>query len=178
MTAEGNRVTLITVPSMRFGHGVVIDPEVRVKRLRPGGSTGRTVSERCARRRCDCGTIYIAPLKDLFREDGRARKSCGCRARKGGPGRKKVRIQPNKGGYAIVAYMGWTKTRKAAEDVARRSRAVVLPESPLFVVAGERVGDIGAASGDGDDEPVSAQLRDGFPCGAARHAEFLLELFL
>ena len=124
---KGNRVTLITVPTMRFGIGTVIDPDVRVKRLRPGGSTGRTVSERCARLRCDCGTIYVAPLKDLFREDGKGRKSCGCRARGRGPGPKKVHITANKGGYSVVAYLGWTKSRAAAEDIARRARVVVQP---------------------------------------------------
>ena len=127
---RGNRVTLITVPEMRFGIGTVIDPDVRVKRLRPGGSTGRTVSERCARLRCDYGTIYVAPLKDLFRTDGKGRKSCGCRARGRGPGPKKVHITANKGGYSVVAYLGWTKSRAAAEGIARRARVVVLPESP------------------------------------------------
>lgn len=130
---KGNKVTLIAVRDMRFGRGVVIDPEVRVRRRRPGGSTGRTVTERCARLRCDCGTIYLAPLKDLFRPV-KARKSCGqdCKAKGRGAGRKQVHIQRNQGGYSVVAYLGWVKTRGEAEDVARRARVVVLPAtSPI-----------------------------------------------
>ena len=125
---KGNKVTLIAVPGMRFGQGTVTDPEVRVPRP-PGGSTGRTTTVRCARLRCDCGQVYLASLSELF--SGR-RKSCGC-SRKGGPGLKEVYIQANKGGYAVVAYLGWVKTRGEAEDVARRSRVVVMPESSPLV---------------------------------------------
>jgi len=124
---NGNKISLIAVPGMRFGQGTVTDPEVRVPRP-PGGSTGRTVTVRCARLACDCGNTYLATLSSLFRGQ---RKSCGCR-KKGGPGLKEVYIQSNKGGYSVVAYLGWVKTRGEAEDVARRARVVVLPgSSPL-----------------------------------------------
>ena len=123
---KGNKVTLIAVQGMPFGQGKVIDPEVRVKRS-PGGSTGRTVTVRCARMECSCGQIYLETLSKLFRGE---RKSCGCR-KKGGPGLKQVYFQSNKGGYAVVAYLGWVKTKAEAEDVARRTRVRVMPESPI-----------------------------------------------
>ena len=123
---KGNRITLIAVPGMRFGQGTVTDPEVRVPRP-PGGSTGRTVTSRCARLTCDCGQVYLATLSSLFRGQ---RKSCGCR-KKGGPGLKQVYFQSNKGGYAVVAYLGWTKTKAEAEEIARRTRVMVMPESPI-----------------------------------------------
>jgi hypothetical protein len=124
---KGNKVTLIAVRDMPFGRGRVIDPEVRVPRP-PGGSTGRTTTVRCARLRCECGQVYLASLSSLFSGQ---RKSCGCAARKGGPGLKQVYVQANKGGYAVVAYLGWVKTREEAEDIARRTRVVVIPESPI-----------------------------------------------
>ena len=51
-------------------------------------------------------------------------------------------------------------------------------QSDDLVLVGQRVGDVGAAPGDGDDEPLSAELPDGFPRGAAGYAEFLLDLLL
>ena len=87
-----------------------------------------TLTIRCARLLCDCGTTYLATLSSLFNGQ---RKSCGCR-KKGGPGLKQVYVQANKGGYTVVAYLGWVKTREEAEDVARRSRVVVAPRtSPI-----------------------------------------------
>jgi len=123
----GNRVRLIAVRGMRFGQGKVIDPEVRVPRP-PGGSNGRTVTVRCARLRCDCGTLYLASLSELF---GGKRKSCGC-LKKGGPGLKQVYVQSNKGGYTVIAYLGWVKSREEADGIARRTRVVVMPDtSPI-----------------------------------------------
>jgi hypothetical protein len=55
----------------RFGKGVVIDPEARVRR---GKRTARA-----ARLRCDCGNEYSVPLYQLVRGD---RESCGCQARR------------------------------------------------------------------------------------------------
>jgi hypothetical protein len=123
----GNRIRLIAVRGMPFGQGRVIDPEVRVPRP-AGGSTGRTVTVRCARLECSCGNIYLASLSELF---GGRRKSCGC-SRKGGPGLKQVYVQANKGGYTVVAYLGWVKTKAEAEGIARRARVVVMPASPLI----------------------------------------------
>ncbi len=124
---KGNRITLIAVPGMRFGQGTITDPEVRVPRP-PGGSTGRTTTIRCARLTYDCGQVYLATLSSLFNGQ---RKSCGC-LKKSGPGLKQVYIQLNKGGYTVIAYLGWVKTREEAEDVARRARVVVVPgTSPI-----------------------------------------------
>jgi hypothetical protein len=124
---KGSKITLIAVPGMKFGKGTITDPEVRVPRP-PGGSNGRTITIRCARLLCDCGTTYLATLSSLFNGQ---RKSCGC-LKKSGPGLKQVYVQANKGGYTVVAYLGWVKTREEAEDVARRSRVVVAPRtSPI-----------------------------------------------
>jgi hypothetical protein len=116
----GNKIRLIAVVGMPFGQGVVIDPEVRVPRP-PGGSTGRTSTVRCARLRCKCGNIYLARLSDLFR--GKP-KSCGCAGREPV---KRAYAKRNKNGYAVTVHIGWFKSREEAEDVARRSRVVVLP---------------------------------------------------
>lgn len=119
-------VRLKTIPGERFGHGVVIDPEVRRRRVSPGD--GRARVERCARLRCDCGTIYLAKLTELLREDRKARRSCGRRCGlKGAPGRRTIHIQRNKGGYRVGAYVGWVKSRREAEDLAARTRVRVLP---------------------------------------------------
>ena len=124
----GNKIRLKAVPGMRFGHGVVTDPEVRVPRP-PGGSSGRTTTVRCARLRCDCGTTYLASLSELF---GDKRKSCGCLKRHT-PGLKQVYVQSNKGGYSVVAYLGWTKSRVEADDIARRTKVRVLPPGPPLI---------------------------------------------
>ena len=123
---RGNRIHLIAVPGMPFGQGKVIDPEVRVKRS-PGGSTGRTVTVRCARLECSCGQVYLETLSKLFRGE---RKSCGC-LRKSGPGRKRAYVKRNKGGYAVTVHLGWFKTRREADSAARRARILVMPESPI-----------------------------------------------
>jgi hypothetical protein len=57
-------------PGQRFGRGVVVDPEVRVR------SGKREV--RGARLRCDCGEAYEVYLQSLL---SGATRSCGCLAR-------------------------------------------------------------------------------------------------
>ena len=116
MTRTGSRPNLFAVPGQPFGKGRVIDPEVRVP-----DTSGRLV--RCARLRCECGTIYVAELRKLYSGE---RKSCGC-MRRGRARNPAGRVHRNQGGWTVWVYCGWYKSRAEAEDVARRSRAVVLP---------------------------------------------------
>lgn len=126
MPATGNKPVQKTMPGERFGMGVVIDPEVRVRRQ--PRANGRPRDERCARLQCDCGNIYLAQIRFLING---TRKSCGCmrRGRRRAPG---GRVYPNKGGYTVWVYVGWYKNRHAAEATAVRARAVVVPQtSPI-----------------------------------------------
>jgi hypothetical protein len=119
--------SLFTVPGQRFGYGVVTEPEVRVR----DGADKRMV--RCARLRCEapvpgspgqvCGTVYLAQIGKLYRGE---RKSCGCVRTRRSRRRPGGRVQKNYGGWTVWVYVGWFKNREQAEEVAARSRAVLL----------------------------------------------------
>lgn len=102
----------VPLAGQRFGIAAVIEPEVRVN------------GERCARLRCDCGTVYLAPLRRLYAGQ---RGSCGCR-RAGRPRRKGGYVSKARNGYTVVVYVGHYKTRQQAEAVARRARAYLAPD--------------------------------------------------
>jgi len=62
--------------------GVVIDPFIRV----PDPGAGRNRTQRAARLRCDCGTVYATAIKNLAgsRASQSGGKSCGCADRRRG----------------------------------------------------------------------------------------------
>lgn len=123
MAKIGTGVKLIAHPGMVFGYGTVIVPELRVPKA--GSGSRKPTVIRCARLQCKCNTVYTAGLSELFR--GKI-QSCGCLARnRKRPGPKKVYVQRNKGGFALVAYLGWVKTREEAEEYVSRLRVTVLP---------------------------------------------------
>lgn len=119
---------LKVLPSQRFGYGVVVDPEVRVR----SGSDKRMV--RCARMVCRaprpggevCGTVYLAMIAKLYRGE---RKSCGC-MRRGRARQPGGLVQKNRSGYAVWLYVGWFKSREQAADIAARCGLVIKPKVP------------------------------------------------
>lgn len=119
---NGSRVSLVAYANQSFGTSVVIDPEVRVPRPDRPGSVYR-----CARLRCKCGNIYLAPLSPLY---AGKRQSCADCVSRGRPRSKGARVTKNKTGYSVNLYGGWFKSRAEAEDVARRARLVILPKVP------------------------------------------------
>ena len=65
---------LFVEAGQRVGHGVVIEPEIRVK------GYGRNKTQRGARLLCDCGTEYTAPMSSIAGISP-ATFSCGCLSR-------------------------------------------------------------------------------------------------
>lgn len=103
------RVPLV---GQRFGIATVIEPEVHAGK------------ERCARLRCACGTVYVAPLRRLYAGQ---RGSCGCK-RTGRPRTKSGYVTKGRNGYTVTVYVGHFKTKEQAEAVARRARAYLAPD--------------------------------------------------
>jgi hypothetical protein len=119
------RLKNIAVPGMRFGAGVVIDPEVRIAERVPRGRSS-TYKRRYARLRCDCGTVYLAALTYLF--SGRTKGCQNCSRKR--PRKVGGRVKSSGCGFTVEVYCGYYPTREAAEKIAARSRAVLLPEVP------------------------------------------------
>lgn len=107
----------------RYGRGVVLDPEVRVRR------SGRAGPARCARLACDCGEIYTARIADLLA--GKPPRSCGCYRRERAAELGRRRPPPSRAGAR--------KTRKSSRAVRdgdaapSRQSASLRPFHPLPV---------------------------------------------
>lgn len=65
---------LFVQAGQRIGHGVVIDPEIRVK------GYGKNKTRRGARLLCDCGNEYTAPMQSIVGSQPET-FSCGCLSR-------------------------------------------------------------------------------------------------
>jgi hypothetical protein len=119
----GSRVNLVVFTGQRFGGAVVTDPEIRL-----GQTETKPWGYRYARMRCDCGTAYVAQLSHLYA--GRSRSCPGCATREHGRKRRKTggHVYKANRGWCVVVYVGHYKSRAEAEGVARRARAVLVPD--------------------------------------------------
>jgi len=110
----------VAFTGQRFGGAVITDPEIRV-------SSGRG-TYRYARLRCDCGTEYLSPVSALYQ--GYSRTCPACSDREKGRKRRRVggKVQKVRNGYTVMLYVGHYKNRREAEEAARRSRAVLIPD--------------------------------------------------
>ena len=94
----------------RIGRGTVLDPEVRTAPT-PAVPYGR----RGARLRCDCGTVYVAPLIALVVQGGRSpnTSSCGCLGREQ---RRAASVTHGMSGHAL--YQTWSAMLDRCENPA------------------------------------------------------------
>lgn len=126
MAKTGNKINLIAFRGQRFTYSVVIDPEVRRGQRpdKPGGY-------RHALMECRCGNRYLAQLSHLYR--GMSQQCPDCSRRETYRKRRTVGglVSKNGDGWAVNVYIGRYRTRKEAEAVARRARALILPEKAL-----------------------------------------------
>lgn len=120
---SGSRVSLVVFPGQRFGGATVTEPEIRL-----GQTKAKPWGYRYARLKCDCGTPYLAQLSHLYA--GRGRACSGCSRRDQYRKRRKVggHVYKANRGWCVTVYVGHFKSRAEAEDVARRARAVLIPE--------------------------------------------------
>lgn len=126
MPKTGNRVNLIAFRGQRFGHSVVIEPEVRT-----GRRADKPMGYRCARLECACGTLYLAQLSHLYR--GFSQWCPDCSRRETYRKRRKVGglVSKNGDAWSVNLYVGRYQTREQAEAVARRARILLIPEKTL-----------------------------------------------
>ena len=126
MAKTGSRASLIAFRGQRFGHSVVLDPEVR-KGQRPNKPQGY----RHALMECRCGTQYLAQLSHLYA--GNSHQCPECSRRENYRRRRTVGglVSRNGDGFSVNVYVGRYRTRAEAEAVAKRARAMILPERAL-----------------------------------------------
>lgn len=119
----GGKITLVAFTGQRFGNATVTEPEIRL-----GQSEAKPYGYRYARLRCDCGGTYLAQLSHLYQGRGKTCADCSRRAQYSKRRRVGGRVYKANRGWCVSLYVGHYKSRREAEEAARRARVVLVPD--------------------------------------------------
>lgn len=130
MATATRGVTQVVKAGDWFGKGKVIDPDIRL-----GRTEAKPWGYRYARMQCVCGSVYLAQISHLFHGRNKACPDCVRKAQHARRRRRDglVYKSGSSRGYNVWLYVGYYTTQREADEIARRSRAVILPETPPIV---------------------------------------------